>query len=946
VSLVAGSWNTADDEEYAVPIWEDRHDRYMLFEDYTYRNSLYVYLMQTPTGSMDEMRAALKHVLCSRHSYIHGYVGRASISVTFHVYRDGVLRPYTFNSSMGWKHMLRELDRILVDDGNEIGSDVYRMIHDNLCDITIGVMPMRSGRGGKRDYVYTIRVTNSSGTRDDVCFYRCIRTLLGLKWRYDTMITRLAGDTWKKGEVELSMIARAEEIFGINILVLYNKDPVVYFVDKTMKFGSYKDIKRDYVISWACYDGTSYGRDELCLKSKKMLPRRHTNGGMEVCVKGVWYHLLVFYDDHYDIVRDLLEPTFCGRCGSHEHTTKDADKYDDIKYECIATLSKVVGMRILDLSAPDRLYVFFDFETFMHGGKLHPYLVSYLIHDGTKKSVASGSFWGPGCSTKFLRMLTEDYGGIKYLISYNGASFDNYFIMRSLMSMNVPLSSDNTIMFHNKILRMCAKGVITWDLCQYTKSSLKEACDAYGIGDTKLEMDHDEIQEIFAKHNYMLNALDVVREMGVEEYCMHDVVLLSKLYYVIRRELATIADIDIMSKPTISSFVYSHATMSWRNHGIGVDKLPMSYDDIFSSVPGGRVQVLMPGEYNRPLAQLDVNSMYAHVCTTNDFPNGNIKDVQTHDESKRRLYMAFCDVDQTVLKYKLVANRNKDGRLVWTDNTISGAWLWKEEIEELRQHGCIVTTHRYLVWKKKVRPFDVMQTYLDARNKADQAGNIVGSKTSKLLSNALTGKMVEHNHDEVWTIGRHEHEWHDFADKYGIDATSFELTGMHSKLLLRSKRVAKEEIAKPRHWGSRIYALARLALWRHMCKFPRVYYVDTDSIVVDAGEEYTLSKEPGGMKLDIMAQQSQFVSPKTYRMDDKCRLKGYKDGSRWTAKLGDEVVGIGSNLCKEMYDHLLDPNVELYTKCLNITKRFVKKESNGTWKACVLQGEYEHKLLG
>jgi hypothetical protein len=538
-----------------------------------------------------------------------------------------------------------------------------------------------------------------------------------------------------------------------------------------------------------------------------------------------------------------------------------------------------------------------------------------------------------------------------YLISFNGASFDNYFIMKAMTNRNMELSSDGSIIYNNKILRLSSRGIITWDLCQFVKSSLSDACKNYGIGDDKQEMDHREIQVLFEKHNYIgsVFADEEYKAMDVESYCTHDVELLSRLYYVVTDELRSFTGLDPIMKPTLSSLCFAHMSRDWKNSGLVVEKMPMSYDEIFSSIPGGRVQALHIGKHVGDFVQLDINGMYPHICLTNLFPNGKFHITKDHDTTSKRLYMVEVEfVDQTNLKYKLVGSRDEDAKLSWTDDIVQNVWLWKEEFEMLQQHGCTVKPRQYLVWKHRNKPFGVMKTYTDERAKSKQTGNVARDQIVKLASNSITGKLVEHNHDEVWTVTKDVQQIYNFVDKYKPDQTSFELSGSGKHMVMKAKTKPKDIINKPRHWGCRIYALARLMLWKYMMRCDRVYYVDTDSIIINRGElhKFSITDELGGMKIDKEANNMFVLSPKSYYIGDKFRMKGYRRGDKWTCYDAEtsEILDEGEQIAEKLYAYILDDKFDVTTHFEKISKKFLKKEDGKYYLSTLVSTAETHSL--
>ncbi|KAF9326694.1 hypothetical protein BGZ91_001823, partial [Linnemannia elongata] len=761
------------------------------------------------------------------------YIGRRYMLFEDYNNRGVAIRLFMYTIKTGARAIRKSLEHLLTDRGSYIARYI--------------------GRGGSKTittYNPTIVLAKQTHNIRNLCFYQCIRRITGLRSRYTTMSKQIMGDRPTMDyAVPLKRVRRAETAYNVHILVLYNQLPQMTILDDDTTYSTYESIRRPYVVEWNCYTGTSYPHNKLRMYHDDDKEWGCDNMCKYVVVDGIRYYIIMFDNDHYQCVMDLVLPRFCVRCGADDHTSKDADKAQDIRYKCMSRLYDVLGD---NLQLPAKHLVFFDFETIVKDGIIRPYMVSYQIHDEMRRKVGSGTFAGPMCYYKFFSKLLDTTSGVLYLISYNGASFDNYFIMKAMTKRNMELSSESSIIYNNKILRLSSRGIVTWDLCQFVKSSLSDACKNYNIGDDKHEMDHGKIQELFEKHNYTNNVFtdDEYRAMNVSSYCAHDVELLSQLYYVVTDEIRNLTGLDPIMKPTLSSLCYAHMSREWKHAGLVVARMPMSYDDIFSSIPGGRVQALDIGKHVGDFVQLDINGMYPHICLTNLFPNGKFHITKHHDTSSKRLYMVEVEyVDQTNLKYKLVATRDESGKLSWTDDVVHDVWLWKEEFEILQQHGCTVKPRRYLVWKHRVKPHIVM----------------------------------------------------------------------------KAKTKPKDIINRPRHWGCRIYALARLTLWKYMMLCDHVYYVDTDSIITNRNElhKFSITDKLGDMKIDKESENMFVLSPKSYYIGDKFRMKGYRRGDKWTCYDTEtsEVVDEGEYITERLFMYILDDKYDVTTHFEKITKR-------------------------
>jgi hypothetical protein len=793
--------------------------------------------------------------------------------------------------------------------------------------------------------------------------YACLKVILCTEKRAhknkqyralrDTFVGAVSRNAFQSGEdygVALADIPKFVEVFRINIFVLKNAKPHVEMIDNTVNFDDYRSIRKEYVVSWECHHNPIKPGSRFEIASATPYEKGYANSCMFYVINGERYYVVVYGDGHYHVVNNLVMPEVCVRCGSFTHTAAKADADDQCKFECLANLAAYMSEAALRKEGFAKHVVIFDFETVPVDARHTPYLVCYRVYDLlSQKLLDEGEFEGRGCEDKFFEYAMTRYTGMKYLVAYNGSAFDNHFLLKSMVRRRRRLTSDNSIIYKNKILKMFAKNVVVWDLCQFTKCTLDDAAKSFKLGGEKPEMTHEEIWKVFEDHGYdfkKVTADERYVALGVRAYCKKDVEITAELFFVVRRALKEITGVDPLTRPTLSSLSYAHLSRWWKENEIVIDPVPIEYDDVFSSVPGGRTQALERGSFgDDSFCVVDVNSLYPYICMNNDFPLGPVSEVR--GEPSSGLYVTLCDVDQTSLKYKLVGCREENKRLNWTKDRVEGVWLWCEELRVLRNHGCDVRVYKSLVWPSKGRIFGTMNAYQKVRFDAKDEGNKSLELMAKTLGNGNTGKLIEKNHDDIWSICFAPYEVESFLVGC-YQPESFEVLDVGNAVLMRGKKVPKVDIIKPRHLGCRVYALARLYVWENMMKFEQVFYIDTDSLLVRKSEIEKISlddREYGAFKIEEESSVVKVVSPKNYMIGTKMRCKGYRKGDTWKAQTKDgEVLATGNELVPELYDYLLRDDVEVYTSFHKISKSFVKKEG-GEWELFVVKGTEVQVLL-
>ncbi|KAI8574896.1 hypothetical protein K450DRAFT_276097 [Umbelopsis ramanniana AG] len=125
-----------------------------------------------------------------------------------------------------------------------------------------------------------------------------------------------------------------------------------------------------------------------------------------------------------------------------------------------------------------------------------------------------------------------------------------------------------------------------------------------------------------------------------------------------------------------------------------------------------------------------------------------------------------------------------------------------------------------------------------------------------------------------------------------------------------------------------------------------LYYSDTDSLLIKKEEmhKFPIGKEYGELKIEDESSKIIVVSPKTYIVNKKKGLKGYKIGDKWQIMQGDTVLEEGANIKESIYEALLDETKHVITKYHNIQKKFVRR-SDTMWELLTISGENIEKIL-
>ena len=165
-----------------------------------------------------------------------------------------------------------------------------------------------------------------------------------------------------------------------------------------------------------------------------------------------------------------------------------------------------------------------------------------------------------------------------------------------------------------------------------------------------------------------------------------------------------------------------------------------------------------------------------------------------------------------------------------------------------------------------------------------------------------------------------------------------------------------EYINKPRHWGCRIYAMARLAMYKNLHKvqvIPR--YIDTDGIIIKREEmnKFDIGNKNGQYKIEAEAFRLYIVSRKTYCLQNidekknKYRMKGYYNGDVCKSyDTNDNLVEEGSELCIKLYKELLNKNRKVISEYERLIKTFKQHQTDkNKWEIATIKSIQQEKIL-
>ena len=310
--------------------------------------------------------------------------------------------------------------------------------------------------------------------------------------------------------------------------------------------------------------------------------------------------------------------------------------------------------------------VFFDIETYNDKNNEYltmPWACCWNV-ESTDKVIIE---YGYDCIRKFCKFIISPPENCAYrLIGYNNARFDNYLMTGELQDLN---QLKGVIFANNTLYDVFSFSESRFfDLCQFTKSSLSEACSNFCIVDSKIKgFNHEVVQNFFEdnniseefKNNKKSDLLD--RDMAQlqfesgkfhnwlqknkvenDRYITYDVLSLKELFNVVNKSVKSLTGRNIYDYMTLASMGYKifsekQSFETYKNKNLD--------EKIFrDSMVGGRVQSFIGcKKVEEDLFFGDINSLYPSVMIDNEYPVGGMRYAESYEEGKLGIYSVIIN---------------------------------------------------------------------------------------------------------------------------------------------------------------------------------------------------------------------------------------------------------------------------------------------------------------
>jgi hypothetical protein len=615
-------------------------------------------------------------------------------------------------------------------------------------------------------------------------------------------------------------------------------------------------------------------------------------------------------DDHYTVIDSTYKINKCSDCGKEYRETHNCNlrmktyfQKRILKKKTLNFVSK--GRAKSEKEVNYNKIIFFDLETFPDkNGVQIPYACGYMYKNKYHMD------YGENCLDGLLDLLSRVKK--KQLCAYNGSRFDYYILINEFTKQNIAFS--DIIMSGGRVLSLkFGNDNKIFDLCLFTNSSLKNACEDFKIQDAKGDFDHDLIKswsdvethktkwepyleldvkalkELFIKFNKMIHKLEKIN--------ISDFITISQMAYYIWTEHNT-QNIEIpndldkytfIKKATFGGRTYPMKKLFISDHYDDVVTGKMSYEElektqeyIFNADATGLYPAAMAGWDKMPSMKYPIGASRWTDTPKQEYEDGKygfyeVKFYPPKNITVPMLPRRVYDNNDNMINIEWSLT---DGHGIYTNIDLKNAQEVGYTFDFINE-GLVYDLTSDDVFTYFIKKYD------DMKQEASREKNDVKRSVSKLLMNALYGKTLQCAIFSETKVINSLFDLKTFKLRYEVTDIHI-LQNVEKSLLVTGSRKKKEcSINKPSHLGAFVTAYSRSIMKYFMNEIDPTFktimfsYTDTDSLHV-SGSAYKILKEKGLIKFKAEAKlgylcsdvknegliiQERNIAPKCYRYE-------------------------------------------------------------------------------
>lgn len=502
----------------------------------------------------------------------------------------------------------------------------------------------------------------------------------------------------------------------------------------------------------------------------------------------------------------------------------------------------------------------------------------------------------------------DDFGNVllsEYGFSFNTDNFINAIVNKNIKGSNVYLICHNAsydIQITGLIQGLLSRGykhtksvlefppfimymkrgkhrLTLLDNLNFARTSIKELGKSIGID--KLEIDYYNENDFERILTYAYRDVEILSEWFLSYY-----------RFIVDNDLCPFAN-------TLAGQAFRTYRYKFMDVEIPLHRVERVLEIERFTYIGGRVECFKLGRFSGEIFyKLDINSMYPYVMRNRKYPLvylGNRTDVRM-DELVELIgkYYLIGKVRVTV-NTPLIPVRLKD-RVIYPIGEIE-TWLHHGELELVLKYASKVIVDEVLVYK----PFDLFSKYIDYFYHIKVEAELRGDKTSrqmaKLFMNSLYGKFGQVGYQYIYednNTGENDfYRYKGYSERLDKEVI---ITRLGDKDIV-SIREGESYYSNPAIAGGvTSYARSYLAELMLTASIENVYYMDTDSLIVN---------HQGYERLKDYIDEHNLGFLKIEGVDSYLEIRGLKD---YTFGSEVKIKGISKNAIKVDENHFINPH--------------------------------------
>jgi hypothetical protein len=386
-----------------------------------------------------------------------------------------------------------------------------------------------------------------------------------------------------------------------------------------------------------------------------------------------------------------------------------------------------------------------------------------------------------------------------------------------------------------------------WDSSALLSFSLKSLTENFDVETKKGSIDYDKIDKITSK---------LLEYLKSDCIGLHEV--LTKFY-----------NRPIIKKAGQAFTIAGQAMKVYRTMMKSpIADIPRKLSGIIrKSYVGGRTEIFRP-YYNNKLKFLycyDVNSLYPAVMRNNRFPHSFCYETNEFEETE----LGFYDLDIYVpdMYCPPLPCKTEDNKLIFPTGVFRGIYTIAE-INNALKYGCrIKKIHNGYIFNNAGFIFkdfiNNLYTIREAEKKKNLCAPSVDDITAKLLMNSLYGRFGINDNKELIRFEEGK-DGEKFFKEIDIDGSIYNLVSVKNSVFGFSNVAISAYVT----------SYARIFMYDYYMQCGNeLYYTDTDSCYVS--KKLKTGNGLGELKLEEKTHEAVFVLPKTYKTDNKMKMKGF-----------------------------------------------------------------------